>query len=312
MQDLLPYSCFFDDCNMPEETFLTAEKLLAHVLERHAETSWICDSCIPDHRNEVDSSTEVFHSALEWLIHQREVHDARIPDEEADLLVQVGERRLIRMPGCPICSHTSGGSMYPHLDEHILAHIHEFSLWALPENQLIVSEAGSSKPQVTLENETAEASELQPLRYEINAVAVHVQLITDLDVYRYCGSSVDCILSDLRQLRLSAAKSVSAAGHLESCLMRTQAFVEAGANNETLTKDERSYNPYLLEASYSMIDGLTETIKEAAYSANFAPVYSQCKYLIIRFDQDFANSLTPSKIGRETHRRGQASNGGVG
>ena len=204
MQDLLPYSCFFENCNTPKETYLTAEKLLAHVLEEHAETSWICDSCVLDHQNEVDFSAEVFRSALEWLSHQRDVHNARIPDEEAGLLAQVGERRFIRMPGCPLCTHTSGGGVHPQLDEHILAHIHEFSLWALPENHLIVSEAGSSEPQVNLENETAGASELQPLRSEIDAVAVHAQLITDLDSYRYCGSSVENILSDLRQLRLSA------------------------------------------------------------------------------------------------------------
>lgn len=281
MQDLLPYSCFFENCNTPKETYLTAEKLLAHVLEEHAETSWICDSCVLDHQNEVDFSAEVFRSALEWLSHQRDVHNARIPDEEAGLLAQVGERRFIRMPGCPLCTHTSGGGVHPQLDEHILAHIHEFSLWALPENHLIVSEAGSSEPQVNLENETAGASELQPLRSEIDAVAVHAQLITDLDSYRYCGSSVENILSDLRQLRLSATSSVSAAGQLESCLMRAQAFVEADANNGTFTEDERSYNPYLLEASYGMCEGLAEIIKEAANSAKFAPVYLQCKYSIV-------------------------------
>ena len=63
--------------------------------------------------------------------------------------------------------------------------------------------------------------------------------------------------------------------------MRAQAFVEADANNGTFTEDERSYNPYLLEASYGMCEGLAEIIKEAANSAKFAPVYLQCKYSIV-------------------------------
>lgn len=135
-QDLLPYTCFIEDCGTSFEMYLTSETLLAHLLEEHSSLRWICDFCAL--RNETTGQPggrREFCGAEEWKQHMKEAHEDQIKTlQELQLaeMAELNKRPLIGPLSCPLCDFAEP-NMSSKVDDHILQHLHEFSLLALPE-----------------------------------------------------------------------------------------------------------------------------------------------------------------------------------
>lgn len=135
-QDVLPYSCFIEGCITPDEMYLTSDTLLAHLLEEHSTPRWICDFCaLWDETNELPGVYREFSSAEKWQQHTTEKHRNRIitfREPQLAELAELNKRPMIGPLSCPLCSFTMP-NMSSKVDSHILHHLHEFSLRALPD-----------------------------------------------------------------------------------------------------------------------------------------------------------------------------------
>jgi hypothetical protein len=136
VQDLIPYSCIVDNCGPPDEMYLTAEKLLAHMLEKHSVERWTCDYCAYPAGVKTETSTstprQFFQTAEDWTKHIAAMHGDLIAPQERSILVDMNKRRLIGPLSCPLCGFVSD-SLTAVIDDHILSHLHEFALRALPD-----------------------------------------------------------------------------------------------------------------------------------------------------------------------------------
>ncbi|ETS79010.1 hypothetical protein PFICI_08863 [Pestalotiopsis fici W106-1] len=126
--DILPYMCFYEECPLADEMYLTSEELISHVREYHATTMWTCNFCLP-----TSSETKlcVFGSSVQWQEHMQQAHGGIVPVQQLSSLARVSERQVIQATSCPLCAHTPVG-IQTTVDQHILQHLHEFALWSLP------------------------------------------------------------------------------------------------------------------------------------------------------------------------------------
>ncbi|KAH7153569.1 hypothetical protein EDB81DRAFT_791617 [Dactylonectria macrodidyma] len=136
LQDLSPYSCIFEDCGPAKETFLTSKRLLAHMFEKHSVQRWTCDYCTYDARAKVEkgtsSSRQFFLTADDWIEHVATTHEDLISPQQRGVLVGMNKRILIGPLSCPLCDFVSD-RLATAIDDHILDHLHDFSLRALPD-----------------------------------------------------------------------------------------------------------------------------------------------------------------------------------
>ncbi|KAK5658464.1 hypothetical protein OQA88_1853 [Cercophora sp. LCS_1] len=131
-EDLIPYSCIADDCVVPDEMYLTAEKLLAHTLEEHSVPCWTCDYCsYGASKTSIPTPKQFFPTAEAWISHVAEMHQDLIAPQERSIFADMNKRQMIGPLSCPLCDFASD-SLTAGIDDHILGHLHEFALRALP------------------------------------------------------------------------------------------------------------------------------------------------------------------------------------
>lgn len=124
----MPYICFIENCQRPDDLYRTVEELTTHVINDHGIPCWICDICTPD----IDQDTfDIFHTAQDWRNHLHSVHLQVIPDTLFPQLAKASTRRMIPPLNCPLCDFCTG-EIKPNIDPEITRHIHRFSLRALP------------------------------------------------------------------------------------------------------------------------------------------------------------------------------------
>ncbi|KAK8115457.1 hypothetical protein PG984_011959 [Apiospora sp. TS-2023a] len=123
-QDILPYMCVFEDCNTPEEMYLTSDDLLKHAQDHHSTRQWVCNPCS---RNPEQSGLSTFNTMAEWRAHTREAHKELGPDSSLAALAKFGEARVLQHTTCPLCGISTEG-VQKTLDQHIVQHIHEGNL----------------------------------------------------------------------------------------------------------------------------------------------------------------------------------------
>ncbi|KAH6869554.1 hypothetical protein B0T10DRAFT_281052 [Thelonectria olida] len=151
VQDIIPYSCVIEGCDTPDEMYLTANTLLAHTLELHSTTRWTCDYCAFGVKEGKDSTVEeqqLFDNAEEWESHISLAHGDEIPADQRGILAELNKRRVIGPLSCPLCEFSTG-SMDTKIDDHILQHLHEFALRALPEGARETDDPGSKTSQAS-------------------------------------------------------------------------------------------------------------------------------------------------------------------
>ncbi|TGJ84183.1 hypothetical protein E0Z10_g4569 [Xylaria hypoxylon] len=147
IQDLMPYSCFISECETPYELYLTAENLLAHMIHKHSSTCWTCNLCSSSDQGIGSPLTQTrsdFWSADAWVKHVKRVHPGRIKAAQLPVLVELSKRSVIGPLNCPLCDFSTD-AVDSKIDDHILQHLHEFSLRALPDSSNLIAPDGESK-----------------------------------------------------------------------------------------------------------------------------------------------------------------------
>lgn len=124
----MPYNCIFEDCKTPDEMFIKADELMVHVMKEHSHRYWVCQYCPHD---DTEKEPEIFKTLNDWHSHMETRHTDIIPAEQIISFVMLSEKKMVPPMGCPLCSHESNRPTHM-IDDHILRHVHEFSLRSLP------------------------------------------------------------------------------------------------------------------------------------------------------------------------------------
>jgi hypothetical protein len=127
-QDILPYVCVYEDCESPDEMYLTSDEFLKHVRDQHGVVHWVCDYCA--------SKSEAYHpyifkSIEDWEYHIEKKHNAAFLPSQLPSLANVSQQRMVEPLACPLCGDAAEHPQL-NLDNHIVQHMHEFSLRCLP------------------------------------------------------------------------------------------------------------------------------------------------------------------------------------
>ncbi|KAI0530442.1 hypothetical protein GGR58DRAFT_518468 [Xylaria digitata] len=213
VQDLMPYSCFIDGCETPYELCLTTENLLAHMMEKHSSTCWTCNVCSSGHWATGGSLTPTQHDfwgAEAWEDHVKKAHSDRIKVAQLPVLAELSKRSVIGPLSCPLCDFSTD-AMDSKINDHILQHLHEFSLRALPEISDPVADERSKVSQVSgslSHVRDMEHADQRPLEYPI---AKRTQLAADLERLWafYPSSSLKELMARITGPTVSSADSAA-------------------------------------------------------------------------------------------------------
>ncbi|KAH8707480.1 hypothetical protein GQ44DRAFT_489056 [Phaeosphaeriaceae sp. PMI808] len=119
--DLCPYTCVVPNCPTPYILFVTQDEWNNHVINDHP-PHWQCPCCGGD--------PPIFESLSGITHHLMTVHSDEV---EADLeeFLSDAEISIMGITNCPLCD-SEGPPDSLDLMEHILQHVHDFSLRSLP------------------------------------------------------------------------------------------------------------------------------------------------------------------------------------
>ncbi|KAJ5564558.1 hypothetical protein N7513_000800 [Penicillium frequentans] len=117
--DICPYTCILEHCPTPLKLFVTEKEWKEHFLNDHP-PEFQCSYC--------DSAP--FISLVEIMGHLHLEHPDISDDELADALAE-SPVHIMGIDNCPLCDSEDSPDS-PELIEHVLQHIHDFSLRSLP------------------------------------------------------------------------------------------------------------------------------------------------------------------------------------
>ncbi|KAK7973459.1 hypothetical protein PG988_007593 [Apiospora saccharicola] len=102
--DLSPYVCIYEDCDMPDVMYLSTDQWKAHLAKSHSAFRWICDTCWleSDNRSEFE-----FDAEEAWVNHLAAEHEGEFEDEDLDDLAEASRRSVIPPVSCPLCHDAS-------------------------------------------------------------------------------------------------------------------------------------------------------------------------------------------------------------
>lgn len=143
--DILPYSCIMEECSNNDEMYPDARQLLLHMKEKHSSKKWHCNPCVrkawqTSESDQSDSQAGIyFDSAKSWLVHTEREHGDLCTDFVRGLLTRWHECDVIGPQVCPLCE-SKPTEQSTVIDKHILKHLLEFALRALPGNAMPANE----------------------------------------------------------------------------------------------------------------------------------------------------------------------------
>ncbi|KAI1157467.1 hypothetical protein F5B18DRAFT_173843 [Nemania serpens] len=140
--DVSPYTCILEDCPTPYSLFATHNEWKDHVMNDHP-SQWHCPCC--------KSDIPVFRSLSGVITHIMSKHPDAISDGLEDLLSNA-EMKVMGITKCPLCD-SEGPQDSPELVEHVLQHVHDFSLRSLPWPA--DPTFGPSRPAATFDRDNA-------------------------------------------------------------------------------------------------------------------------------------------------------------
>ncbi|RSL95814.1 hypothetical protein CEP52_011858 [Fusarium oligoseptatum] len=151
IEDLLPYTCIIEDCPTPQTAmFSTRKEWEAHVNADHR-TQWHCPLC-----EEVD----VIIESEEAIAHHLETeHQNEVKEFTLETLLLWSEIRPMGINSCPLCS-SFGREDSPEIIDHILRHVYDFSLRALPWTKPFTHDLNKSIGTFVLPNDKHLAARL--------------------------------------------------------------------------------------------------------------------------------------------------------
>ena len=117
--DICPYTCILDNCPTPYKLFVTEKEWNEHFMNAHPPKfqCTYCDSTILSSPAGIMSHLQLYHPGIS-------------DDELADALAKSAVH-VMGITKCPLCDSEDSPDS-PELIEHILEHIHDFSLRSLP------------------------------------------------------------------------------------------------------------------------------------------------------------------------------------
>ncbi|KLP15961.1 1-phosphatidylinositol-4,5-bisphosphate phosphodiesterase [Fusarium fujikuroi] len=118
-EDIRPYTCIFHGCPTPDVYYSSRSMLEQHFRQDHPPV-WICPLC---------DEGSIYSTMSEMMDHLHKAH----PDNGQDISSVISSSAQTRMgiKSCPLCE-VNGEADSPELIEHVLEHIHDFSLRSLP------------------------------------------------------------------------------------------------------------------------------------------------------------------------------------
>ncbi|KAJ4328692.1 hypothetical protein N0V84_000883 [Fusarium piperis] len=123
VEDLLPYTCMVEDCPTPHTAvFSTRKEWEAHAKTDHR-AQWRCPLC-EEENFVVESKDEIVH-------HFSTEHQDDLKELTLETLLPWSEAQSMGISSCPVCS-SYGREDSPEIIDHVLKHVYEFSLRALP------------------------------------------------------------------------------------------------------------------------------------------------------------------------------------
>ncbi|KAL7922386.1 hypothetical protein ACQKWADRAFT_312970 [Trichoderma austrokoningii] len=120
--DISPYTCIVENCPTPYRFYVTRNEWREHVLCDHP-PKWRCSCCT--------GIRPVFQSLPSFMAHLDEKHEGQVSDENFDRIMAKSTFRTFGITNCPLCND-HGPTDSPELIEHVLGHIYDFSMYALP------------------------------------------------------------------------------------------------------------------------------------------------------------------------------------
>ncbi|KAK5635064.1 hypothetical protein RRF57_010776 [Xylaria bambusicola] len=119
--DISPYTCVLENCPTPYNLFATHNEWKDHIMNDHP-SQWHCPCC--------EADAPVFRSLSGVMNHIMSTHPNVLSDSLEDLLSDA-EIKVMGITQCPLCDN-EGPQDSPELVEHVLQHVHDFSLRSLP------------------------------------------------------------------------------------------------------------------------------------------------------------------------------------
>jgi CHAT domain-containing protein len=206
----------------------TDENLLAHMVDKHSTTRWTCDYCASKDEERKQNSTEElyeFNSAEEWEDHVEKAHGDQVTAQQRPILAELNKRLMMGPLTCPLCDFATE-TMGMKIDDHILQHLHEFALWALPEGPGAIGGEESQAPQVSGTLPHAEAADCE-------AEAALVDLSMDPIQSRGTRESEESVDVNVEGGEYSTVShAASAAGHEEMASMLLAKAADTAAKGE--------------------------------------------------------------------------------
>jgi len=139
VRDIIPYTCIVESCRIPDEMYLTAESLLAHMIDSHSVPRWSCDYCAlesPTSDNTECHQFQVFETSADWIVHFTQRHNKEnLATTNIATLAELNRRQMFKALSCPLCHElkVDTEAMDYKIDDHILSHLHEYGLLSLPD-----------------------------------------------------------------------------------------------------------------------------------------------------------------------------------
>jgi hypothetical protein len=203
-----------EHCDTPDEMYLTTESLLSHMLEKHSMIRWACDYCAFKTNTSKDTTKhdrEYFDSAEIWMKHMGMKHGKIATAAERITLAGLNERRVIPQLSCPLCPFVVE-SIDTKIHDHILLHLHEFSLLALPDDAWGAGETSTG----TASHASDELSHTQEMRADISMPLAHpeatvgalLQSIRTSNLLDVAGNRVGATLRAIPDWTTAAAKEL--------------------------------------------------------------------------------------------------------
>ncbi|KAF6827137.1 serine/threonine protein phosphatase [Colletotrichum musicola] len=130
--DLDPYICLFEDCELTDILFAHADEWTSH-LDQHCKL-WRCNS----HPEKAE-----FAAREDYMAHMRQDHHNTLSDSQLRALANSKRRTKSKIfPSCPLCGKEEG-DLKNSLETHIAGHLRYLAIKSLPSYEEMSSDIGS-------------------------------------------------------------------------------------------------------------------------------------------------------------------------
>ncbi|EXL74457.1 hypothetical protein FOPG_10484 [Fusarium oxysporum f. sp. conglutinans race 2 54008] len=119
-EDIRPYTCIFDRCPAPNIYYSSRSMLEQHFRQDHPPV-WLCPMC---------DLGSAYSTMTEMMDHLHNTHTQTI-EEGISAIISSSAQTRMGVESCPLCE-IKGDTDSPELIDHVLEHIHDFSLRSLP------------------------------------------------------------------------------------------------------------------------------------------------------------------------------------